>query len=144
MTTLSAVPDFVQGMVDRCTSTPGHTISGDSTCVRQFLFTRSRAPSRFFLDARKLLRLTSLLLFFSFSQVYTGGAAITDTTYAQSCANGAPVTAPAPSQAPYKRKRKVLEPSPFVGGRICPIGEQACPLSTSNAFECINIKENLG
>jgi len=74
------------------------------------------------------------------SQIYTGGAALTDAAYAKACPNGAPAALASPA---YKRKRSIVEPSPFVGGKVCPIGEQACPLSSNNAFECLNVQVNL-
>jgi len=85
------------------------------------------------------------LLFFSsvfpLSQIYTGGAPLTDAVYDKACPF--PYAPPAAVSPAYKRKRSGVESSPFVGGKVWPIGEQACPISSSNAFECINVKVNL-
>ena len=95
---------------------------------------RARTPSTYY---------PPLLPFSHLSQIYIGGAALTDAVYKQACPtrNGAPAALASPA---YKRKRSHVELSPFVGGKVCPIGEQACPLSGSNAFECINVNVDLG
>ncbi|KAL7409580.1 hypothetical protein BDY24DRAFT_372445 [Mrakia frigida] len=95
----------LQGIVDRCSSSPGYVMAGDSSCI------------------------------------YTGAAPLTDELYAGSCANGAPVPGAVPSA--YKKRKRTVEPSAFIGGKVCPVGEQACPLSTGNAFECVNVEDNL-
>jgi len=45
------------------------------------------------------------------------------------------------SPAPYRKRAEAKEQDYFVGGKICPIGEQACSLG--KVFGCVNVKENL-
>ncbi|KAL7409594.1 hypothetical protein BDY24DRAFT_402778 [Mrakia frigida] len=104
---MTSIGSFVQGMIDRCSGSPGYVMAGDGSCI------------------------------------YTAGAPLTDTIYSTACLTLAPGVGtpnPAVSPAPF-RKRKVYEQTPFVGGKICPIGEQACLLSKD--LKCIDVVSNL-
>ncbi|KAL7410023.1 hypothetical protein BDY24DRAFT_372186 [Mrakia frigida] len=70
--------------------------------------------------------------------IYTGGTGLTDAQYAFACPSKNNAN---PSAVPAPFKRAVKEQNIFIGGKICPIGEQACPLG--KGFDCVDIKENL-
>lgn len=77
--------------------------------------------------------------FYTPSQIYTGGLELTDAAYFDAWPSAGTVN-PTVSPAPY-RKRRMEEQSPFVGGKVCPIGEQACP--SDKGFGCVDVKEDL-
>ncbi|KAL7410094.1 hypothetical protein BDY24DRAFT_418214 [Mrakia frigida] len=73
------------------------------------------------------------------SCIYTGGVGLTDATYKIACPQTSQPDQSIPS--PAYRRRGVEEQSSFVGGKTCPVGEQACPLG--KGFGCVDIKNNL-
>ncbi|KAL7409063.1 hypothetical protein BDY24DRAFT_372436 [Mrakia frigida] len=103
---------WVTAVVDRCGGALGYVLSPDATC---------------------------LISIRDFDQIYTGGLAFTRAAYLESCPSNNVVNQALPSPA-FKKKR-TEEKSAFVGGKICPIGELACPLETG--LSCMNVKDNL-